>query len=150
MPDPSPSTPRAAAVEFVTVACKLPNGIHLDVFDQFEYEENTIMGTRKSKRAVRSGRVTIAGIKRRTDDSRLVMGFALTPNVPRDHWEAWLAANKDTPLVVNGLIFAHRQHSSVQDMAKEREANRSGLEPLDPRNLPKEFRGKVETATSAA
>jgi hypothetical protein len=146
-PNPQPARmPSSAPAEFVTVACKLPAGIHLDVFRMDEYQEHTVMGVRTGQRAVRTARYTVKGIGRRLDDPRLNSGFALTPGIPKMHWEAWLNANQDTPLVKNGIIFAHRAPESVASMAKEREKNVSGFEPVDPRAIPREFRGKIETA----
>jgi hypothetical protein len=135
----------------VTIACKLPNGIHLDVFRMDDFSERTIHGTViQTKRAVRTGRFTLKGIKRRTDDSGLAMGFALTHGVPKAHWDAWLEANKDSPLVQNGIIFASSNSNDARARAREHEAQVSGFEPLNPKDLPKEFRGKIETADRPA
>ncbi len=67
----------------------------------------------------------------------IVEGVALTFGVPKAFWDRWLAANKDAMFVKNGLVFAHEQPASVEDMAKERVLQKSGLERLDPKNLPK-------------
>lgn len=140
-----------AVAETVTVACKLPNGIHLDVFRMDTVAEKTILGAVvETKRAVKAGRFTVKGIKRRTDDEGLAMGFALTHGCPKAIWDSWLEANKENPIVVNGLIFATSSTNDARARARENEAQRSGLEPLDPKNLPREFRGKVETADRPA
>jgi hypothetical protein len=132
-------------VETVTIACKLPNGIHLDVFRMDDWNEQTPTGVRATKRAVRDGRFTLNGTRRRTDDPRIAEGFALTHGVPAEHWARWLDANKDSALVTNGLIFAQKG-ADVRAQAREKAGQLSGLEPIDPKNLPREFRGKIETA----
>lgn len=135
--------------ESVTVACKLPNGLHLDVFRMEEWTEQTPTGSRQTKRAIREGRVTLNGVKRRVDDPRVSEGFALTHGVDATHWARWLEANKDSALVQNGLIFASKPNDA-RSPARERAKQMSGLEPIDPKNLPREFTGKIETADRAA
>jgi hypothetical protein len=63
--------------------------------------------------------------------------FVITEGVPKDHWELWLKQNKDHPYVLNGLIYAHESTSMLRGHAKEFEAQKCGLEPLDPGAMPK-------------
>lgn len=135
----------------VTVACKLPNGIHLEAFNMVPMTERTMAGnTIETKRAVSAGRFTVKGVKRRSDDAGLALGFALTHGCPKDLWDSWLAANKDNPIVVNGIIFAAGGTNDVRAKAKDHEGIRSGFEPLNPKDLPREFKGKIETETRPA
>jgi hypothetical protein len=78
-----------------------------------------------------------------------LIGHALTHGVPRKLFEEWLDANADSELVKRGLIFAADSEHSARDKAKDFAKEKSGLEPLDPKNLPKlSRRFKVETATT--
>lgn len=143
----------------VTVACKLPHGLVLRVFE-FEETQEPVMGggTRTAKRAVQRGpRVVINGnatdrgpnprLKQVVDGTGANPGYALTHNVDKDFFDAWLKQNADSDVVVNKLIFAASQPDRVADKAREMVAIKSGLEPVDPANLPKGGRLKIETAT---
>ncbi|ENR5770034.1 hypothetical protein ACFXTU_002294 [Salmonella enterica] len=92
--------------EMVTVGCKLPNGLVLEV------------GTK---------RVQVAGW--RNNDIKIVGGYGLTP-VEKSFWEAWLAKHGQQPYVKNGVIFAQDKANSAAAQATEQEAVKSGLEPL--------------------
>lgn len=134
----------------VTIGCKLPNGLHLNVFNMVDdYEPVMGGGTRKTQRAQFAGRVTVKGVGRRVDDPRIVAGAALTHNVDADHWARWLAANKDSDVVKNGLIFAAAKAGEAEAQAKDHVSLKSGLEPIDPESLPAEFVRKIETAKAA-
>lgn len=137
-----------AETQTVTVACKLPNGLHLDIFREEKFPVKTIHGTvMEEKRYIRTGqRVTVKGVKRRSDDAGLAAGFALTHGVPKEIWDGWLAANKDSAIVQNGIIFATGNSNDARAKAREHEKQVSGLEPLNPKDIPKEFMGKIETA----
>jgi hypothetical protein len=43
---------------------------------------------------------------------QMVAGYALTPNVSKDLWDAWLLENKDSAMIKNRLIFAYEQIDS--------------------------------------
>jgi hypothetical protein len=97
----------------VTVACKLPNGLHLDLKGR---DRVTVRGP-----AVEWGKAPIA-----------VGGYALTPDVDADHWAAWLALYKDAPFVKNRYIFAFPKPADATSAALEMKDEKCGLEPLDP------------------
>jgi hypothetical protein len=119
----------------VTVACKIPNGIFIRSFEMMTEQETIPNGTREVKVARNvgepikingPGRLDLAG------DRRPMAGaFALTYNVDADSFERWMAANKDTPMVQNRLIFCHAKTDSVASMAREAEGQLTGLEPMD-------------------
>jgi hypothetical protein len=141
-----------AKVDTVTVACKLPHGLKIEEYALREKTELVMGGgTRVVQEAIKTGRFHVingmaaeagkmamtrneAGLPTGTFGQVLDTGFALTPGVPKDLWEGWLAANKDQPMVRNRLVFAHAQPASVKAMAKEAEKQRTGLEPIDPNN----------------
>lgn len=63
-------------------------------------------------------------------------GYALTPNVPEAFWNEWLEQNRDTELVRNKLIFAQYRNDDLLAATRENEERKTGLEELDPQNLP--------------
>ena len=128
---------------FVTVACKLPNGLLIEEIRMEETQEMVMGGgTRTVKVAVRTGRrVLINGYAaphgRDPRDSSgnsipIASGAALTHNVDKDVWDNWLAANKDSAMVRTGLVFASEKVAEVKAEARANETQRSGLEPMDP------------------
>lgn len=144
-PEGKPTKPSAPATgtDTVTVACKVANGLILEVSEMRPVDEPTGFGggTRSTKKAFPTGeRFVLRGnaidiVKLRAgEDSGFsrVGGAALTPGVPRDFWERWLAQHKDDPVVVNGLVFAHATIDGASGMARERKDVESGLEGIDP------------------
>ncbi|MDE1486081.1 hypothetical protein KKJ17_14855 [Xenorhabdus bovienii] len=95
----------------VIIACKLANGLYLDVGEQ---------------------RVAVNGFAKGFIDET---GFGLTYGIDAELWKAWLAENKDRDLVTNGLIFAHEQESSAKDEAKEKQKTKSGTERIQPEQV---------------
>jgi hypothetical protein len=74
--------------------------------------------------------------------------YGVTP-VPADFWEQWIARNRDFAFIKNGFVFALDRERELVAEAKQRESERTGLEPLKPvceedprmrlsRNVPKE------------
>lgn len=133
----------------VTVACKLPSGMILRLFrPEMRLEPVVGGGSREVKvyhplpdtviingNAVpQNGQApafTILNAHRRGD------GFGLTYNVSADFWYQWLEANKDAQYVKEGLIWAYADQDSVNDKAKDLDAVKSGLEPLNPDGDPR-------------
>lgn len=91
----------------VTIGCKLPCGLVM-----------TLGGKSVELRGAR--------------DSRILNGYGLTENVDAEFWEAWKKAHAKLPYVKNELVFAYADTRSAQDMAQERQNERTGLEGLDP------------------
>ena len=95
----------------VTVGCKLPNGIILE------------LGNKS---------VAIKG----SNSSVLIGGHGITENVDKEFFEAWLAKNTGLQFVKAELIFAHEKPASTAAQAKERAKEKTGLEPLSPEAKP--------------
>jgi hypothetical protein len=131
------------AGKFVTVACKLPHGLTLRIFEMENFDEPLMgaIGSRTTKLAKElQQRYVVNGFshpQNRAPKHQIVEGFALTHRIPLEFWEKWLSQNKDSMMVKNNLIFAHEQAASTEDMATERKDVRSNLERLDPDKLPK-------------
>lgn len=96
---------------FVSVGCKLPHGLHLDLKQNGEPVRVTLVGA---------------------NAARIVGGYGITENVPAEFMTEWLKKNAKHKAVVNGLIFVHNDMKSAESMAKERRKNDSGLEAIDP------------------
>ena len=91
----------------VTVGCKLPHGLHLDIGGK---------------------RVTLKG----TNASNVIGGHGITENVDKAFFDKWMSQNKESAAVKNGLIFAHEAAQNTKAEAKEKKDNKNGFEGLDP------------------
>jgi hypothetical protein len=120
----------------VTVACKVPNGLLLRAFKMIPAREQTPTGYRDIEKAEQVGEIVKingpAVSYGQAPDYPIVGGFALTPNIDKEFFEAWLHQNADHAAVKAGLIFAHGNLTVVSDRAKEQKNVLSGLEPLNP------------------
>ena len=138
------ASPPESTGETVTVACNIPNGLLLRLFEMVEIDEATPGGSRKVKQArvkVDAGQVVINGSavayedlgRSRVADFRAEHGYALTVGVAKDFWEAWLEQNKTAPYVKNHCIFAIASTAAARrKVATEMSNMRSGLEAIDP------------------
>lgn len=91
----------------VTVGCKLPNGLILELNGQT---------------------VEING----STSSRVFGGHGITYDVDADLFNAWLGAHADRAMVRNGFIFAHDKAADTKAEAADKEDNATGLEAVDP------------------
>lgn len=117
------ATAPASSSSTVTVGCKLPHGIHMDL---------NVIG--KPLR-----RVSLRG----SNSSRVVGGFGITENVPQAFFDEWSTKNKELPALQNGLIFAMGKFDSVADKASDMSGIKNGFEALDPNKVDKD----IETLT---
>lgn len=143
------ATTISASGDVVTVACKLPSGLFLQLHEMVEVSEPVIGGTTRlvMRARPRGNPVRINGFSmpRGVAIPRSTFGgFGLTYNVPRDFFEEWLHQNADNPAVEQRLIFAHERHDYAQSMAAERKDSKSGLEPLDPTKVRTIGKFKIE------
>jgi hypothetical protein len=135
----------ATATRTVTVACKIPNGILLRTFHPEMEKEQTPNGVRDIQvfrpdpevfhvkgPALPFGKTPIG--------FTLEGGYALTRGIPEDFWTKWVEQNADLDALKNGLIFACRTQQEAAQEAHSMRKVKSGLEPLDPDNLPPEFK----------
>ena len=139
-----------------TVACKVPTGMVLSLYRMEDHDEPLLHGGyRTVKRAVLDtkpnipARVKLNGCARRIGGEtphEVAHGAGLTFGVDADFFTAWLKQNAETEIVQKGLVFAQVKAGDIQAQAKDHRALKSGLEPIDPKNLPPEFKGKIETA----
>lgn len=124
-----------AAKDTVTVGCKVPQGLVLDIYGAPETHRAGITPT-----AIRS--FTLKGSRFPKNDAGVAVkqwnvqggdaGFGITEGVPADFWAAWLEQHKDSELVTNGIVFAVGTVADAEAEAKSRETVKSGMEPIDP------------------
>jgi hypothetical protein len=151
-----PIAPNAVASDTVTVACKLPHGVVLRLFDVVPRQETRNDGTttmttvaveREETRVVIKGTMSLLGKEPRMPT---VFDFAITPGVPRRIWEEWLSQMAGSDMVKNRLIFASETSARASDEAKEYVTHRTGLEPVDQANPQKHVRGIESGVRNAA
>lgn len=115
-PNPAPSKepykPQASADTYI-VGCKLPHGLHLELFAP-------------------DGKVIEAHKINGNNSRRIIGGYGLTDGIPRGFMDEWLERNANHPAVLNQSIFIHTNAKSAESAAKERRKERTGLEALDP------------------
>ena len=126
--------------ETVSIACKIPMGLILHVF------KKSITPTKMESGAIRD----VEGYDRFGKEYRiygpshpqdggphcLIVGdYAITPNIPKEHWDLWFAQHRNDDMVINRMIFANST-SKVGGQAKEQKDLKSGLERRDPNKLP--------------
>jgi hypothetical protein len=153
-----PTSEPATTGETVTVACKLPNGLLLRIFEKQKYMEPTQSGAMKEtdvwvaipgrQYAVRGPWAASAGQAYNRNNGAVAEllpgGFGLTHGVPKDIWDEWYAQNKNTALVRKGIIFASPGMQAATIEAKQARAVKSGLEPLDPDRPAERMPGGVD------
>lgn len=134
----------------VAVALKLPNGLRLRLSRMVERNEPVMGGGfRTVKLAERVGEaVVIAGnahLINKAPTSQMFGGYAMTYGVDADFMAEWMKQNADHPVVKNHLIIVHAKADMAEGKAKEQVEIRSGMEPIDPGNLPKDLK-RIQTA----
>lgn len=137
---PAVHTPKKA--QTVTVCCKIPAGLRLQLCRPVEWAEETRGGTMKRVRWDRVGDIVfVRGSAEPVGQAPkgyvrpiIVGGYGVTRGVDAEFWGKWLEQNKDSDYVKNGMIFAEADYDSALDHAEDGEAVRSGLEPLDMAN----------------
>ena len=102
----------------VTVGCRIPNGLHLDINHDGQKARVTLNGPRKE---------LAGGVLRLVE----TCGFT---NVDSALWEAWLAAHKDDAMVKGGHVFAESNITNAKANAKSKEKEKTGHERLNPDN----------------
>ena len=137
---------RSDAGAKVVVACKLPAGLMIRGYAKSQEREAVMGGGTRDFEVFRwtgeeaqiFGTATPFGM---APKCLIVGGYALTPNISKDLFDSWMAANKDGELVKKNLIFAFERAESTQAAAKEYTATLSGFEPIDPDNPGRKIRG---------
>ncbi len=93
----------------VTVGCKLPNGLVIEVDD---------------RSAVLNG----------ANSSEIIGGHGITEHVDADLFREWMKRHADRDMVKNGFVFAHEKGKNTKAEAQEKAGNKTRLEPIVPDN----------------
>lgn len=100
---------RRGSTATVTIACKLPHGIKLELNPGKKDHRYVILaGTRTTP-----------------------MGTAGLTEVPKDFWDAWHKKHKDLSFVEKGLVTVHVNHETALAHSVDNAMQKNGLEPLD-------------------
>lgn len=105
----------------VSIACKLPNGAHIQLRQSIKTKDGEMS-------EYVGERVTLNGM----NASAIIGGHGITHGVDKEFFDKWMAQNKDAAFVKNGLVFAHEKADSVAAKAVEQASNVSGFEGVDP------------------
>lgn len=103
---------QSTSTETVTVGCKLPHGLILDM---------TVAGQPPRRFRVKG-----------MNSARVIGGYGITQGVPKDFWDKWIRKNVALSFVKKGLIFAEGDRASAIDKAKDGAKLLTGLEPINP------------------
>ena len=136
----------------VAIACRLPHGFVLQAQERFAVAEPTQSDpSRKVERSRYTGqKFRVAGFAVSRDPSdeterqTVVAGYGITPDVPKDLWDAFLRDNEDWEPIKRGLVAAFETESRAKGYAREGSAGFSGLEGIRMTDLPTEFSGKIK------
>lgn len=100
------------AAKTVSVACKLPQGLHIHLPGQVEP-------------------IKLHG----SASPYAIAGHGITAGVPVDAWEAIKTLYADAKWLTNGFVFANGDPQDTADEAAERKDEKAGFEPIDPAKL---------------
>src|ERR1700753_4283519 len=91
--------------DLVTVACKHPNGLVLEVYDDARLDG--VKGPTSVKKIVVHGsRKPLSDAGLPTGDWEIVGGYGLTPGVPKDFWDLFVKQHKGFEPLVSGALRA--------------------------------------------
>lgn len=114
-----------ASTDTVTVACKLPTGLHI-IIPEHQIE------------------LKLHGAA----SPFAIGGHGMTQGVPADVWEKIEQVNAKKKWLTSGAVFAMNKPQDASDRAVEQQKLRTGFEPIDPRDpnagLPASMRIQAE------
>ena len=96
----------------VTIVCKLPNGIIMQVEGHKDVRINGWNNNDRNKNAI------------------VGADYGMTENVPAALWEAWSKLHAESKLVKGGFIFAAKNEREAKAKATDNKGNKSGHEQL--------------------
>lgn len=110
----------------VTVGCKMPAGLILEMgqLGEDNYKRVVIHGTNSLDSRSPAPRMSGMPVL------PMVGGFALTPGVPKDFFEAWMKAHDRLDVVRKGWVFAQDKLADAQAHGDLMKDTKTGFEPL--------------------
>lgn len=136
-----PQTKPATGKETVTVACKIPQGLVLQIHEKRTMKVVATHGVTEEERYFPKGEPFVlngsAHAQNEGPRCRTVGAFAITHGVPKDMWEMWMEqTGRHHPAVLSGMLFAFPDEDRTIAAAKEKRKIVTGLERLNPHKLP--------------
>jgi hypothetical protein len=128
-----------ASARTVIVCCKIEGGLKLQLQRKLNKFEDSREGPKPMSYNVFSGKAHYVhgpayprGVVPKGFPSAppIEGGFAMTFGIPADFWEQWLEQNEKADFVTSGMIFAASSIEDAKAEAVEKQAIRSGLEPI--------------------
>lgn len=125
----------------VSVACKVPMGMILRVHKKVMMPQKTTDGlVRDVPEYHQFGKEYMvygpSHPQNMGPHCTIIGDYAITPGIPREHWELWSQQHRGDMMVINRMIFAYSSNK-IAGAAKEHAELKSGLERLDSSRLPK-------------
>lgn len=134
------------AVDTMVVACKTPFDFEASIRAEPTYidsaygkhivagpvlEAHVFRGSARQRRMESNGEIL-------GEHPMVVGGYGLTPNVPKDFMDKWLAQNKDYAPVKAGMVKAFSTMTSARDYARDGARVRSGFEAASSADMKKD------------
>ncbi|QCE35646.1 hypothetical protein FAI40_10085 [Acetobacteraceae bacterium] len=122
--------------ENVTVICRMPSGVKLDLYDMQALSERAAV-LKQGGFPPQLAPIKVVTLKGASSDMRfhkadnVLIGMAGRNIVDAEFWEAWLAQNQNSQLVTKGLVFAEKNSKRAEAKFKEVKSEKTGLESLD-------------------
>lgn len=127
-----------ASARSVTVACKIPTGLALQLQKEQPRIVDTPQGPKSVNFWVKGGKTFYVhgpaypvspppGYPRAPV---IEGGYAMTPGIPVEFWNDWLEQNSLADYVTSDMIYAMPSMEDAMAWAREREELLSGMEPL--------------------
>jgi len=127
----------------VTVACKMPSGLILRIFEESEEYENLLGGGQRKTKIMRpvGKQIRVYGYavpaNKRPKFTITGTDFALTENVDAKFFKTWWEQNQELPVIKAGLIWCMKTKADADDKAEDMTDARNGLEPMAQKNDPR-------------
>jgi hypothetical protein len=127
----------------VTVACKLPNGLRLQLFAPVTERIATqngfadiVVSRPSGPEFVLNGWNTepfkaFSDMKVKQAMPALEGAYALTHGIPAEFMGKWLTQYRDSPLVTNRIILVMPDKTEANAAARDHDSIKSGMEPID-------------------
>jgi hypothetical protein len=117
--------PEVTTGKFVTVCCKLPHGLWMEL--------------------AAPGKPITRILARGCNSTNIVGGYGITENVPKEFWDAWFEDHQGLKFVKNEQIWAYNTVRGAKSKALEMAEIKHGMERLDVSKLPPGLeKGKIE------
>jgi hypothetical protein len=137
--------------ETVFVACRVINGLNIQVSKLVDHMEATPMGPKETKIGRTVGSIRLIGprtafkLNPSTD-----FDYVINEDVPADLWQTWWEENKDTSeIILNRLVLASTSRSELEAMCRDAGMARTGMEPLSPSGDPRAPKNVVQEEEQA-